>query len=194
MSGAAAIKLPPFSGSPSHHSPLRVKLPVLTNPTGADTSHCNSNSPMLFTESNASVTVPPGATIGKSNSSVGVPFENEAEFRFVDMNQFALSVFSSEYPQPTIDPGAPRTLPSDGIRLKITSAEAEPNKNKNNPTTRIGCKNSLFLISISPISWNDRLSDRIAVTLGRAVHQIAILGQGESRDRGGNVESQGHRC
>src|ERR1017187_7205101 len=68
MSGAAAIKLPPFSGSPSHHSPLRVKLPILTNPTGADTSHCNSNSPMLFTESNASVTVPPGANIDRKST------------------------------------------------------------------------------------------------------------------------------
>src|ERR1017187_2695925 len=146
MSGAAAIKLPPFSGSPSHHSPLRVKLPILTNPAGADTSHCNSNSPMLFTESNVSVTVPPGANIGKSNSSVGVPFENESELRFVDMNQFEGSVFSSEYPQPTSDPGAPRTLPSDGIRVNTTPAETGHVKEKNNPATRSGCQNSRFLI------------------------------------------------
>src|ERR1035437_7000958 len=114
MSGATATKLPPFKGSPSHHSPLRVKLPVLTNPTGADTSHWNWNRPMLFTESNASVTVPPGANIGKSNSSVGGPFENESEFKFVDMNQFEGSVFVSPYPQPTSVPGAPETLPSGG--------------------------------------------------------------------------------
>jgi hypothetical protein len=102
---------------------------------------------MLFTESNASVTVPPGATIGKSNSSVGVPFENESELRFVDMNQFEGSVFVSAYPHPTSDPGAPETLPSGGSRPNMTPAEAGFVKAKNNPTTRIGCQNSLFLIS-----------------------------------------------
>jgi hypothetical protein len=101
---------------------------------------------MLFTESNASVTVPPGATIGKSNSSVGVPFENESELRFVDMNQFEGSVFVSAYPQPTSDPGAPETLPSAGSRANTTPADTGHVKNKNSPATRIGCQNSLFVI------------------------------------------------
>jgi hypothetical protein len=42
MSGASKRKLPPFSGSPSHHSPLRTKLPLFTNPTGAPTAQVNS--------------------------------------------------------------------------------------------------------------------------------------------------------
>jgi hypothetical protein len=92
VSGALATKLPPLKGSPSHHWPLNVKLPLLTNPTGADTSHRNSNSPTLPTESNASDTAWFGARIGKSNRSVGAPFEKESEFRSVGMNQFKGSV------------------------------------------------------------------------------------------------------
>jgi hypothetical protein len=62
------------------------------------------------------------------------------------MNQFEESVFVSEYPHPTSDPGGPKTLPSDGSRVNTTPADAGQVKDKNNPTTRIGCQNSLFLI------------------------------------------------
>src|SRR5579871_255939 len=143
---ASAMKLPPFSGSPSHNCPLNTKLPLFTNPAGADGSHCNSKSPMLFTGSNTSVTVAPGARIGKSKISVGVPFENESEFRSEDMNQSEGSVFVREYPQPTSDPGAPKTLPSGGSRVNTASAERGPVERSNNPVTSIDCKNSLFLI------------------------------------------------
>src|ERR1035441_8920603 len=130
------MKFSPFSGSPSHHCPLNTKLPLFTNPAGADGSHCNSKSPMLFTGSNASVTDSPGARIGKSNRSVGVPFENESEFRSVDMNQSERSVFVSEYPQPTSDPGSPKTLPSDGSSVNTTSADRGHVKERNKPVTR----------------------------------------------------------
>jgi hypothetical protein len=94
---------------------------------------------MLSTESNASVTVAPGATSGKSNSDVGVPCENESEFRFVAKNQSAVLSFVREYPHPSRDPGGPETLPSKGNRLKVMeSAKRGDAKQKTHAADREG--------------------------------------------------------
>jgi hypothetical protein len=94
---------------------------------------------MLSPGSNASVTLAPGARSGKSNSDVGVPSENESEFRFVAKNQSAVLSFVREYPQPTSDPGGPDTLPSGGSMLKVMeSAESADAKHKANAGNRAG--------------------------------------------------------
>src|ERR1035437_376793 len=187
------MKFPPFNGSPSHHSPLRTKLPLLTNPTGADGAHCSSKIPIPLTASNGSVTVAPGARSGKSNSRLGVPFEKESEFRFVDTNQSLVLSFFREYPQPTIEPAGPKTLPLEGNRVKVMeSAQRGDAKQNTAVANKMDCKKCRVFISCLCFLRDDRLSHRIVVRISRAILEVAALGHGESCYRGRDNQGQGH--
>jgi hypothetical protein len=64
----------------------------------------------------------PGATLGKSNKVLGVPFAKESALRTVVTNQFVGSLLAREYPHPTVEPGGPATAPLLGVRLKSSKS------------------------------------------------------------------------
>jgi hypothetical protein len=107
-----------------------------------------------------------------------VPFANESEFRFVDANQSAPQSFVSEYPQPTREPGGPKTFPSGGNKAKVMeSAQSGDAKQKATAGNILRHQKFPVLIKRLAFSWDDRLSDGVVVAIAGAVFQVAALGQ-----------------
>lgn len=80
-------KEPPASGSPFHHSAFNRKFPVSTVPSGADASQVSAKRAADVTASNGTVTVAPGARMGKSRMRFGVPNAKEPGETSVVTNQ-----------------------------------------------------------------------------------------------------------
>src|SRR5262249_62106 len=95
-SEAAERKWPPFSGSPFHHSALKVKVPKFAKSGGAAGSHVNSYNPTPELGSNGADTVANGARSGKSNIRSGVPNRKRSALRSVVTNQSVVLSFVME--------------------------------------------------------------------------------------------------
>ena len=115
--------MPPANGSPFHHSAFRSNVPELTKPAGAVALQVNWYRPRPPAASKGTLTVAPGATIGKSKFALlGVPLRNVSALMTVVTSQSVRLWLVMEYPHPTVDPAGPATLPVPGRVLNVNGS------------------------------------------------------------------------